>query len=153
MSMHPSLCNYLFIFCIGGFKSFDILITQDGDVIYKLRLRGMINIPVHLNLEYIDASDDAGNNPARQSKITSISYNSTDTISHIEFKSQVPFQKFRVGVSMVNGFDEGPMNMTDTVFGKIRERGVGGREGSGRKRGGGWKRREWAEERGVGGSR
>ena len=35
-------------FSPGGFKNIDVLVTQDGDVIFRLNLMALTNAPVHL---------------------------------------------------------------------------------------------------------
>lgn len=46
-------------------------------------------------------------------------YNGTDSITHIEFNSQIPFQRFRVGVALMNRFIRGPINQTDREIGEL----------------------------------
>ena len=104
----------------GGFQNLDVLITQDGDVIYKLRLRGRMNTPVNLLLMYTRIGARArGEGEASVVNRTSLAtFNATDRISNIEFSSQVPFRRFQVGVALMSGFTIGPINQSARNFGE-----------------------------------
>lgn len=93
----------------------DVLITQDGDVIYKLRLRGTINTPVHLFFTYTEV----GGAGAEMNQTTVASFNGTDFIVHLEFNSQIPFSKFRVGVALMSRFTLGPFTEAFGQYGNI----------------------------------
>ena len=49
-------------------------------------------------------------------RTTTISYNNTMTITHIEFKSQVPFQVFRVGVALFSSSTVGIIEMWPQIL-------------------------------------
>jgi hypothetical protein len=105
----------------GGVRNLDVLITQDGDVIYKLNLRGRVNTPVNLFFMYSRVGegdvDDAsiGSVVNRTGRAT---FNGTDSITHIEFNSRIPFQRFQVGVALMSGFTLGPINQSSKNFGQ-----------------------------------
>ena len=111
----------LSIFLTGTFKGLDVLITQDGDVIYKINLHNEINTPVHLFFKYIDASEEEEEEgmSVPTNITTNASFNSTVNITHIEFMSQVPFEKFRVFVALMSRDGQlGPLNENMETFGK-----------------------------------
>ena len=61
---------------------------------------------------------------ASVTNLTSVtSFNSTDNIAHIEFKSKIPFPKFRVSVGLMDRTDMqlGPLNENQETFGKSNE--------------------------------
>lgn len=102
----------------------DILITQDNDIIYKLVLRDVINVPVQLFFTYtrITGGEEEGEGPRGVANVrnetSSITYNNSNTITHIEFRSMIPFQRFRVGVALMDGFTLGPINTSADEFGE-----------------------------------
>ena len=100
----------------------DVLITQDGDVIFKLNLPALINTPVHLFLTYEDATHEKdkkqGGMPYKMNRTTTISYNNTKTIIYIEFKCQLLFQVFRVGVALFNSPILGSIEMSQEIYSK-----------------------------------
>ena len=98
----------------------DVLITQEGDVIFKLRLHALINNPVHLFLTYVDANRDTPEATRLEiNRTSSISYNNTDTITHIEFRSQIPFQVFRLGIALTSDSVLGPVPMLQEVHSEL----------------------------------
>ena len=90
-------------------------------MVYQLFLRGQINTPVNLFFSYTEvvAKELEGEREPRVANRTALTtYNSTDAITHVEFRSQVPFPRFRVGVALMNGFLRGPINQTAESYGK-----------------------------------
>ena len=74
-----------------------------------------MNVPVHLFFEYFneDESDIA-------TRTTVASYNGADNIMHIEFMSEIPFQRFRVRVaSMSCDRQLGLKRERSRIFGKV----------------------------------
>ena len=105
-----------------------MLITQGGDIIFKLTLPAIINVPVNILMVFTDASrekkKDGGNRAAsgsakQSNRTTTASFNSTDAITHIIFRSKVPFNVFRVGVALVSGSVEGPVQNNSRIHGKF----------------------------------
>ena len=114
--------NFLSCTRIGGFKDVGILITQGGDVIFKLSLRAVINVPVNILMVYTDARKESFHRTKhylhQSNRTTTASFNNTDAITHIVFKSRVPFDIFRVGVALVSGSVEGPVQNNSRVHSK-----------------------------------
>ena len=103
---------------LGGFLRVQVAITLERDVIYRLELQGIISAPVHLYLHYTEL-DGQGELTGEYEEITATAtYSNTDVITHIEFSSQIPYQRFRVGVAMMNGLIRGPVNETNLDYGK-----------------------------------
>ncbi len=102
----------------------DVFITNEGDVIYKLNLLNVLNTPVHLFFEYTDATGDEedleeGGVAPIMNRNTTATYNSTNNITHIEFESKVPFNKFRVRVALMSTEKVlGPLMGTMEKFGE-----------------------------------
>ena len=72
-----------------------------------------INVPVNILMVYTDAR-----NLQQSNRTTKATFNNTDAITHIVFKSMVPFHIFRVGVALVSGSVEGPVHNNSKVHSK-----------------------------------
>jgi len=109
----------------GGFKDVGVLITQGGDIIFKLSLPAIINVPVNILMVFTDANKEAkedrdSSNLVKQSnRSTTTSFNNTDAITHIIFSSKVPFNVFTVGVALVSGPVEGPVQNNSKIYGEF----------------------------------
>lgn len=88
----------------GTFKDIEVRITVDRDVIFDIDLPTRLEDPVRLYLEYINIE-----NRKMDQKTTSAMYTNLSTIRHIEFDSDVNFERFEVGVALVSGRERGPI--------------------------------------------
>lgn len=86
---------YTLIFCTGSFKDIEVRITVDRDVIFDVSLPTRLEDPIRLYLEYRD-TDSGEMDPV----VTSAMYTNTSDILHIEFDSDVNFERFEVGVAL-----------------------------------------------------
>ncbi len=108
----------------GSFLNIEVIITQDGDVIYIITLRAVINTPVSLLFVYYNADDDDDDDDnttldfLTSNQTTTISYNNTEMITHMEFKSRIPFPRFAVSVALTTNSVTGPLERVTAVYGK-----------------------------------
>ncbi len=97
-----------------------VLITQGGDIIFKLTLPKVINVPVQVLMVYSNENAKDDNNDFSQAnRTTATSFNNTDAITHIVFSSKLPYKVFRVGVALVSGSAEGPVQNHPRVHSKL----------------------------------
>ena len=112
-------CNNISIFPIlDGFRRVQVSITQGGDAIYRLGLRASINTPVHLHFRYRELTKKGELTGYEIPVVTDAMYNNTDVITHTEFRTQIPYPRFRVGVALVFGLIRGPINETNLNYGE-----------------------------------
>ncbi|XP_064398715.1 uncharacterized protein LOC135345243 isoform X2 [Halichondria panicea] len=99
---------------IGSFNSLDLLISTNGDIIFKLRLPYPILVPVQLSIIYMDAND----NRKIFSKVTENAYIGTDLITHFEPSFQVPtdFNTVRIRIALRYQRLQGPFNESPLTF-------------------------------------
>ena len=93
----------------------DLLISTNGDIIFKLRLPYPILVPVQLSIIYMDAND----NRKIFSKVTENAYIGTDLITHFEPSFQVPtdFNTVRIRIALRYQRLQGPFNESPLTFG------------------------------------
>ncbi len=115
--MHVSTCFdiHIIFFFTGSFNSLDLLISTNGDIIFKLRLPYPILVPVQLSIIYMDAND----NRRIFSKVTENAYIGTDLITHFEPSFQVPtdFNTVRIRIALRYQRLQGPFNESPLTFG------------------------------------
>ena len=95
------------------------MIIQGGDIIFKLSLRAVINVPVNILMVYTDAKKESSHRTKHYShqsnRTTTVTFNNTDAITYIVFKPMVPFDIFRVGMALISGSVEGPVQNNSRV--------------------------------------
>ena len=77
---------------------------MDRDVIFDLNLPTKLQDPVQLYLEYRNVD-----NSEMDTKTTSAMYTNLKNIRHIEFDSDVNFERFDVSVALESGGVRGPI--------------------------------------------
>ena len=93
----------------------DLLISTNGDIIFKLRLPSPILVPVQLFIMYIDAND----NERVYTRVAENAYDGTDLITHMEPSFQVPteFNTVRIRIALRYQRLQGPFNESALTFG------------------------------------
>ena len=112
---------YYYYVHAGTFKSIAVRVTRQKDVIFDIELKISIEEPLSLYLEYTDMVSGLN-----YTKVTSGMYMNVTTICHVEFDSQVKFDKFRVSVALqssrgirgplVSGGEHGECSISDTRY-------------------------------------
>ena len=94
-----------------------VFITTTQDVIFVITYPIVFLVPVRLQLLYHE-EDDEGKEVMRSQMFTpSTEYTNTSVINYIAFDSLVPFNRFRVEISLVHQSVIGPGRETP-VFGE-----------------------------------
>ena len=82
-------------YIIGQFTDVAVRITVDGDVIFDVDLPVQLEDPVRLYLKYVDVDSDKVDEVQTSAMYTNLKY-----IRHIEFNSDVIFERFRVTIAV-----------------------------------------------------
>ena len=101
------------IVAAGTFTDIEVRITVDRDVIFDIDLPTRLEDPVRLYLEYTNTE-----NREIDRKTTSAMYTNLSTIRHIEFDSDVNFERFEVGVALMSHTVRGPVTLAVGQYGK-----------------------------------
>ena len=101
----------------GKFRTFDVLISTGGDVIFSLVLPTMYDQSIHLFLKYTNDRDPTQS----YNRTTEIGFLNTKSVQYMEYSSQVYYERFRIEAGLVSGSRGvlGPLYTAPGVYGMI----------------------------------
>jgi hypothetical protein len=102
---------------VGKFRTFDVLISTEGDVILSLELPTEYYQPIHLFLKY--TNDDDPTESYNVNRTTKIDFLTTKSVQYMEYSSQVYYDRFRIQAGLVSGYREvlGPLHAAPGIYG------------------------------------